>query len=103
MEGVTGTLFVKDQPVATFSADNGAANKSQDTVLSLQGHVKVVGIKNGEVLTCNDMSWDHDKSLMKARGNAVITAKQGQIGPMDQIWSDPVKHTYATPEFFTKQ
>ena len=39
---------------------------------------------------------------IKANGAVTVVDKKGTLGPMDEVWNDPDRHIYATPDLFPK-
>jgi len=105
MEGVSGTFYDKDEPVATYSADSGQADKATN-LLRLRGHVHLVTVPKPKetetTLTCDNLEWHSDQRIVKAFIRVTVRGSKGTIGPMDEVWGSPTLNLIATPDLFSK-
>jgi hypothetical protein len=122
LENVSGDLYMDGRVVSKFTA-NFAIADNEKQVLTLNGHVVVTGIdpkakpdpvtgKQDEArLSCQKLVWKTEEVLstpiakvtvtvMNAYGRVTLTANQGVIGPMDEMWCLPDLNKAGTPGFY---
>lgn len=101
MEGVSGTIYENNKPVAKFVGQRAFAD-SETNLLRVQGQVKVDGLDPAGVLTCDTMEWRSDEQVVRAIGTVRLTTQNGVLGPMRELWSTPKLDTVATPDLFPR-
>ncbi len=102
MVGVSGTIFEKDKPAATFTSEEGEADKSGTSKLTLRGHVRVISTDGQSELTCDKVVWLVDEKTIKASSLVKVRGRNGIVGPMDDLWATPDLKRVATPDMFGK-
>jgi len=112
MQGVNGKLYTDNKPTSAYRADRARADKTKET-LQLLGNVRVVSEEPPGVLTCNAITYDAKRKLIRAQGNVRVVIQRavgvgnarrveevGTIGTLSELWATPDLKVVSTPEMF---
>lgn len=101
LEQVSGTLFHKDEPVSTYTADGAEADKDTD-LLRLYGHVTIKSLADDKaVLTCDEVEWLANTPILKAKGAVkLVAAGKYEAGTFKELWVTTTMDSFGTPDQF---
>jgi hypothetical protein len=102
MEGLRGAITLEGEESSTFRAAQGIASRERG-LLALQGGVELVSKTHELTLTCDEIEWDADAQIVKARGNVSIEGAVGSMGPVSELWASPDLKRVATPDLFSSE
>lgn len=101
LQTVHGEIFKNERVVSTYKADTGSADKKSQ-ILTLTGGVQVVSNDPKMTLTCDQLTYDSQRKLMKAKGHVAVTGELSTVGTLDELWSTSDFSKIASPELFDK-
>jgi len=101
MQKVSGELFADGKPKGTYSADSGFADKGKN-LLVLKGKVRISSNdpKLKATLLCDEVRYDADEKLVRARGNVRVESEQGNLSTLSELWATPDLTSFGTPDMF---
>lgn len=98
---VSGTMFDKNEPAATFTAKQGHADQAAET-LNLMGNVVVTAKESSAKLVADHVRWLADRQLIEATGNVTMKTQDYSIGPFPVLLATPDLKSFGTPDRFKK-
>jgi lipopolysaccharide export system protein LptA len=101
MQTVTGHLYRDAQTVSTYQGDAATADQTAK-ILILRGNVQVKSLAYDAVLHCDEIRYEGQRSLVRARGHVRIVGKGSEVQSATELWATPDLRTVGSPEAFLK-
>jgi len=99
LKKVSGTIYTKAQPSATFTANQGSANQANN-LLTLSGDVVLVAKDPESTLKADHVKWLPERELIQATGNVTVVTKDYRLGPFPKLLATPDLKKVGTPDQF---
>lgn len=99
LDNVSGTIYTKAKPSATFTASHGAANQTSN-LLALDGEVVLVAKDPESTLKADHVKWLPERELIEATGNVTVVTKDYRLGPFKKLLATPDLKKVGTPDQF---
>jgi hypothetical protein len=101
LANVSGSLYLEQKVAGTYRGDVGTADEAKQ-VLTLRGNVQLTSVQYGAVLTCDEIRYEGDRKLVRAKGHVRVVNKDGRMTNDAELWATADLEKVGTPDIFSK-
>jgi lipopolysaccharide export system protein LptA len=99
LQTVHGVIFKADKPANTYQSDRGQVDR-QANLLKLMDHVRVDSVDPKFTLTCDSLTYEGKRKIMKAKGHVQILGAISSVGTIEELWTNADFSKIASPDQF---